>query len=189
MATAQISKTLTGDSLYQQRARLALPILVRQAYAAEPITYGDLASELGMPNPRNLNYVLGSIGQSMIAIGKKWKSEVPPIQCLVVNKSTGLPGEGISEFFGSLAEYGKLPRKQRRQIVDAELTKVYSYPRWLDVLRFYNLPPADQNFAKLVEQAQRFQAGGEGDAHKAMKDYIAKHPEAIGLRSRKTTST
>ncbi len=52
-----------------------------------------------MPNPRNLNYVLGSIGQSLERLSKAWKTKVPPIQCLVVNKSTGLPpfgGGGIA---------------------------------------------------------------------------------------------
>ncbi len=65
MNTAQISEPLIGDKLYQKRARLTLPLLVRQAKAEEPITYENLASELGMPNPRNLNYVLGSIGKAL----------------------------------------------------------------------------------------------------------------------------
>lgn len=58
--TAAISKNIQGDKLYQQRAREALPLLVRQASACETIYYQELADEMGMPNPRNLNYVLGS---------------------------------------------------------------------------------------------------------------------------------
>ena len=95
MSTAKISAPISGDKLYQERARAALPLLVRQAQAGAPIFYSDLAEELGMPNPRNLNYVLGSIGQSMELLSKSWKEKVPPIQCLVINKATGLPGEGI----------------------------------------------------------------------------------------------
>jgi len=62
MSTAKISAPISGEKLYQERARAALPLLVRQAQAGAPIFYSDLADELGMPNPRNLNYVLGSIG-------------------------------------------------------------------------------------------------------------------------------
>ena len=52
MNTAQISEPLIGDKLYQKRARLTLPLLVRQVQAEERITYENLASELGMPNPK-----------------------------------------------------------------------------------------------------------------------------------------
>jgi hypothetical protein len=180
MATARISESLTGDKLYQRRAREALPLLVRQAYAGEPITYENLAAELGMPNPRNLNYVLVSVGQSMIAVGKHWQIEVPPIQCLVINKNSGLPGEGISEFFGTLADYRKLSKRQRRQVVDAELAKIYGFSRWAEVLEFFGLSPTAPDFHVLVDQA-RERRGGESEAHKALKAYIAKYPQVVGL--------
>lgn len=98
MATAKISSPISGDKLYQERARAALPILARQAKAGSTLFYSDLAQELGMPNPRNLNYVLGSIGQTLEHLSKQWKKKIPPIQALVVNKSTGLPGEGVGWF-------------------------------------------------------------------------------------------
>jgi alkylated DNA nucleotide flippase Atl1 len=52
------SNILNGEKLYQKRAKTALPYLVRQAKAGQKIYYSDLAKEIGMPNPRNLNYVL-----------------------------------------------------------------------------------------------------------------------------------
>jgi hypothetical protein len=55
-----MAKNIFGYELYQRRARVAFPILVRQADAKEPITYEALAAELGMPNPRNLNFVLAN---------------------------------------------------------------------------------------------------------------------------------
>jgi len=181
MATAKISQPLTGDKLYQRRAREALPLLVRQASAAEPITYENLAAELGIPNPRNLNYVLGSIGQSMIIAADELGLDVPPIQCLVINKATGLPGEGISEFFGSLADYTALSRKQRRQVVDAELARIYAFSRWADVLRFYGLEPSAPVSRRLVEEARGGRRGGESEAHKKLKAYVADNPQTVGL--------
>ena len=72
METGEVAKSIEGEKLYQKRARKALPILVRQALAHQPIFYSDLANELDMPNPRNLNYVLGSIGQTLQEISDEW---------------------------------------------------------------------------------------------------------------------
>ena len=117
MSTAKIVEPMSGDKLYQVRARAALPLLVRQAEAGIPIFYSNLAEELGIPNPRNLNFVLGSIGQTMERLSKAWNIKVPLIQCLVVNKTTGLPGEGIGWFLVKKEDYAKLPLRQQRAIV------------------------------------------------------------------------
>ena len=66
---------LSGEKLYQARARAALPLLVRQATQAHNATifYSDLAAELGMANERNLNYVLGYIGDALEQLSKQWR--------------------------------------------------------------------------------------------------------------------
>ena len=83
-----------GAKTYQQRARTALPILVRQAKARQTIFYGELAHEMGVPNPRTLNHPLGSIGRALQDLERRWGRQVPPIQALVINKSSGCPGQG-----------------------------------------------------------------------------------------------
>ncbi len=181
MSTAKISAPISGDKLYQERARAALPLLVRQAKAGMPIFYSDLAGELGMPNPRNLNYVLGSIGQSMELLSKSWKAKVPPIQCLVVNRATGLPGEGIGWFLVKKDDFKSLPLRQKRAIVDAELRHIFAYPRWAEVLEFFSLAEVRYDFSALVSSASGGFGGGEGEGHKALKLFVAKHPEIVGL--------
>ncbi|TLS17956.1 MAG: hypothetical protein FDZ72_11640 [Betaproteobacteria bacterium] len=179
--TAKIASPLTGNKLYQERARVALPLLVRQAVAAKPIFYSALAEELGMPNPRNLNYVLGCIGQAMVRLSKQWKDRIPPIQCLVVNKATGLPGEGIGWFLISKEDFGKLPLRRRREIVQAELQHIYAYPYWDDVLAELELEPASTDFTTQIAAASGGRGGGEGPAHQRLKDFVAKNPTVIGL--------
>lgn len=169
-STAEIASPLEGDKLYQKRARAAFPLLVRQAEAAMPIFYSSLAKELSIPNPRNLNYVLGSIGQAIVRVSKKWKTEVPPIQCLVVNKATGLPGEGIGWFLVAKEDFGKLPLRRRREIVQTELQHIYAYPHWGDVLAELGLDPAETDFRNEVSEAARGFGGGESDAHRCLKD-------------------
>lgn len=170
-----------GEKMYQKRARKALPLLVRQAKAEQPILYSDLADELEMPNPRNLNYPLGAIGNELIALSQEWGVEVPPLQALVINKHSGLPGEGISFFAPDAAAYEEASTKQRRAIVDRMLGKVYEFDRWDEVLRQFKLEPAESK-ERLIEQAARgFGRGGESEQHRSLKEFVAEHPESVGL--------
>ncbi|MCE0915643.1 hypothetical protein [Pseudomonas sp. NMI760_13] len=183
MSTAKISAPISGDKAYQIRARAALPILVRQAEAGVPISYSDLAEELGMPNPRNLNYVLGSIGQSLEGLSKIWKVKVPPLQCLVINKNTGLPGEGIGWFLVKKEDFSALPLRQKRVIVEAELAHVFSFSRWDMVLKALSLEPVTCDFSPVLKEASRGYGSGESGEHKALKEYVACNPQVIGLSS------
>lgn len=177
MSTATVSEPISGDKAYQVRARAALPLLVRQAEASAPLFYSDLAEELGMSNPRNLNYVLGSIGQSLERLSKAWKSKVPPIQCLVVNKSTGLPGEGIGWFLVKKADFATLPLRQKRAIVEAELQHVFSYPRWHEVLEALGLEPTTFDFTAFVNKARGGFGGGESKNTRLSKSMSLKTQE------------
>jgi hypothetical protein len=179
-ATARIAFHIDGDKPYQQHARKALPLLVRQAQSGEPITYGDLAEELGIPNPRNLNFVLGSIGRSLEGLSKKWKEKVPPIQCLVVRKASGLPGEGIGWFITNRNAFQRMSRSEKREVVKAELSKIFSYTSWRDVLKALSLPYLTPSLELMNATAAKY-GGGEGRDHKRLKAYVAAHPAVIGL--------
>jgi hypothetical protein len=179
--TAKIAQPISGAKLYQERARRALPLLVRQAQAQTKIYYSDLALELEMPNPRNLNYVLGSIGQALQLLSAEWGEYVPPLQCLVINKNTELPGEGVGWFITGLEDFRKLSRKQQRELVNAELLKVFTYPKWLEVLTSLGLKPVSIDYSGLLAKAAAFRGGGESEEHKRLKFYVAQHPEVINL--------
>ena len=175
--------SLHGNKLYEQRARAALPIIVRQAKAGQPMRYGELAHELGMPNPRNLNYVLGAIGNSMLDLGERWGVKVPPIQALVVNKDTHLPGEGIGWFAPDAAQFREASPRQQKRIVDAMLSEVFMYPQWDEVLEAYGLEPLAPPATTLppIEEVAPRGGVGEGEAHLKLKEAIAAHPEWLGL--------
>ena len=182
--TAQIANSdlLGGDKLYLQRARLALPYLVRQAKAGQTIYYSDLAEEIGIPNPRNLNHVLGSIGNTLIDLSKRTKIEIPPIQCLVINKRQELPGEGIGWFI-SLTDFSKLNKTQKQKVVAAQLTKIYTFQRWDWVLKQLALEPILTNLDDELEEAKKIGGGGESELHKKFKEFISKNPSVLGLNS------
>jgi len=183
MGTAKIAAPISGDKLYQTRARKVLPILVRQAEAGTVIYYSTLADEIGIPNPRNLNYVLGSIGTTMENLSKAWKIKVPPIQCLVVNKNTGLPGEGVGWFLIKKEDFSSLSKKKQRDIVNAELNHIFSYRQWQKVLSALSLKPIKTDFSEKIKKASSSggRSGGESDEHKRLKEYVSKNPAAVGL--------
>ena len=178
--TPAIAKDIFGDALYQRRARVALPILIRQAEAHQRINYEDLAEEISM-RPRNLNYVLGSVGTTLIDLGRKWGEAIPEIQCLVVNKATGLPGRGVDSFLVSPGSTSKLNRKQKEALVNVVLGNVFAYPKWRRVLNTFKLAPVESRARSLVQAAREGHGSGESQEHRWLKNYIAANPASVGL--------
>ena len=183
--TALKTKNMFGGDLYQVRARKALPILVRQALSRNPIFYEALAAELGMSNPRNLNFVLGSIGTTLNELsGQPGWSGIPQIQSLVINKQRQLPGEGFETFLATrMGEYQRLSLPERRAYLNAYWQDVYAYSRWHDVLAAFDLVPSTDDIAKLIETAKtgKGAGGGEGEEHRRLKEHVAAKPGTVGL--------
>lgn len=73
---------------HRARARAAWPMLARRANRGEnPFTYGELCQSLGLHH-RAAQWFLGVI-QRFCRINR-----LPPLQALVVNKQTRIPGSG-----------------------------------------------------------------------------------------------
>jgi hypothetical protein len=182
--TPEIAQSIEGDKLYQERAKRAFPLLVRQALSHQPIFYESLAEELEMPNPRSLNFVLGSIGKTIEKLSCEWSEEIPPIQCLVINKQTELPGDGVFGFLAPNQDVKSFSRRQKRDLVNAVLQKVFFYPRWFDVLDHFLLPHPTSDFTRLVRAASVGRGGGESEAHRNFKEWVATQPQVLGLSDR-----
>jgi hypothetical protein len=180
--TAKIANSdlLNGEKLYLERARITLPYIVRQAKAGQTIYYSDLAAEVGIPNPRNLNYVLGSIGNALINLGKSTKTEIPPIQCLVINKREELPGEGVGWFISPI-NFGKLNKTQKQKVVAAQLTNIFAFQDWDWVLEELGIEPIAANLDEEIKSAKGRKGGGESEQHKKFKVFISKNPSVLGL--------
>ena len=134
-----------------------------------------------MPNPRNLNYVLGFIGEALVELGHKWRIPVPPIQCIVINKITGLPGEGFYDIFPEARKYKKSTNKEKKDIVKQYLRDVFYFDQWHEVLDEFGLAPYLKNFS--IENSKIFGYGGGGESkeHKEFKEFVSKNPQLIGL--------
>jgi len=174
---------LRGNKLFQERAREALPLLVRQAKAEQPICYSDLAEELSMPNPRNLDHVLGYIGEALQELGERWKCTIPPIQSLVVGKYTRVPGEGFWGIVKDRKVFANSSLKQKRLVVQQMLQEIYHFDQWDEVLREYGLRPLKNQWTRIPREVFRSRYGGSGESeeHKRLKEYISRSPLVLGL--------
>ncbi|BAY36454.1 hypothetical protein NIES2111_07810 [Nostoc sp. NIES-2111] len=182
METAQKAKSfLHGNELYQERARQALPILVKKATAKETILYSELAEELKM-RARNLNYVLGSIGNTLEELSQEKGYEIPLINILVFNKRTGLPGAGVDKFIPK-EKFSRLSYEEKLSIVNVLLEEVYTYPHWNKVLAHLNLSPQPMAGNSILFEAIQRRQGQEGESefHKYLKSYICSNPDVVGL--------
>ena len=184
MEKSAIQELMSGSELYQERARQALPILVRLAQARSRITYKDLAQELGMPNPRNLNYVLGCIGFALQELSAVQHKEIPLINVLVFNKITGQPGEGVRTLLKE--KFHALSEQDQNAALEFINQTIYDYPDWPQVLAYFGLkplPPLDYS-AQLATNKGRKYGTGESPAHKQFKEFIRNNPQILGLPKR-----
>lgn len=170
-----------GPKLYQRRAEVALPLLVRQAQAHEPIPYQALAREMGMKNPRNLNYVLGSVGHTLRLLEQRTGWKIPPIQTIVVNKHTDMPGSG-GQWFAMGDKYATFDTATRRLRVEQRHQETFAYAEWPKVLSELNLTPVDLSFEMVFTAAAASgRGGGESERHKALKEEVRLNPHLAGF--------
>lgn len=188
--------SLRGDEWSKKTARKVLPLLVAYAHAARPITYGELSRETTQRKwshdvmPLAYRYVAGAIGFSLEETEEEWDEPIPPINALIVNDNTGLPGKGVDTFLKAyLRQTGskvKLTAAQRQSIIEEIHKDIYNYSNWGKLLSHYNLkkPPKLRNGGKKKKQTSyNWSNEGESQEHKNLKRYIATHPESIGLPS------
>lgn len=182
--TAAVAKfgLLGGDKLYQVRARATLPYLVRYAKAGRTVYYSDLAKELNIPNARSFNFILGAIGNVLLDIAHSpgWQ-KIPPIQCIVISKSTELPGDGVGWFISDLKDFNKLSKKQKKNRVQKQLEEIFAYQDWDLVLNYLSLDPLELDLEEKLEKAKSMRGGGESESHRKFKEFVSKNPGSIGL--------
>jgi len=158
-------------------------ILVRQAGLQQPMTYGEVADELGVHH-RGIDKIAWYLGLTLDALGKTrdWRSCPPPqLQALIVNKTTRIPGDGIDGFMSDSWKKAKtIDRK--RAILKAVFVELAQYKYWIDVADAIGADGAPADLSDLVDAATNAKKrGGEGPEHKALKEHIAANPVLVGL--------
>jgi hypothetical protein len=168
-----------GNMTSQLQAARILPVLVRLATTRRTATYKEIADEVGIF--WRIGYQLGLIGGELERIAARWGKQIPPIECLAVNGITKMPSDGVAWFVGK-EKYLAMSDPQKRIHINGILEEVFSYQRWHEVLAECGLQPAGMSVPSgKPEKVDKYGRCGEGPAHKALKQYVASHPELFGV--------
>lgn len=180
----------SGERWTDLTARLMLPILAERAMSGETITYGEMDATLAQRyrrhsvHPAAYGRPAGKIGDVILKVSDELGAHIPPLNLILVNKATGLPGEGADYY---LSQYvsgrrsRKVSRNDRDALAAAGVEKVKNYPSWERVLRHLGLAgieraePKDNKPIKRPPMPRGW--GGEGEAHKSLKEWVAAHPK------------
>jgi hypothetical protein len=140
--------------------------------------------------PVAYRYPAGAIGYALEVTEKEWGEPIPPINALVVNDSTELPGKGVDYFLRNylsrINRPRKLTREQRQSIVEEIHKDIFNYTGWRSLLRHYGLhePPRLGRVVRNGEiKKKKYKWGGEAESeeHKQLKTYVSEHPEVVEL--------
>jgi hypothetical protein len=191
-----IPEAMKGDEWSPAMARRIMPLLVSYAEACKSVTYGQLSQEVIRRKwghyvmPVAYRYPAGAIGYAIEKTEAEWGEPIPPINALVVNEVTGLPGKGIDFFLKNylgLVKRQKSVTKDQRQSVIEEIHKdIFNYAGWRKLLHHYGLadpPPLieKREIKKTLGKQYNWSGEAESEAHKRLKTYISQHPESIEL--------
>lgn len=160
-----------------------LPILIRQSTTGKPLTYGDVARELGVHH-RAVHHIAGYIGYTLSAVGARrgWtRRRPPPIHALIVNEITQLPGQGIDGFLSKPYQDAR-SNQEKRALLEAVYHDARRYVHWPELCALLKVPLEEGALASAVEKARRAKGrGGEGPHHLALKTYVSQNPQVVGL--------
>lgn len=180
---ADIREWLDRGDKSSARMTQLLPILIRQARLELPITYGDVARELGVHH-RAVHHIAGYIGFTLATVAERrgWtKRRPPPLHALIVNDITKLPGTGIDGFLSELYQRAA-SKPEKRAVLKAIYADASTYSHWSELCTLLDIPCDDDALAPAVEKARRSQGrGGEGPHHLALKTYVSENPQVVGL--------
>lgn len=191
---------LNRDRWTERTALAALPLLVWCAKNGKTITYGQLDQEIvnrGLGHhvmAVQYGYPAGAVGSALIETEEEWGSVITPLNVIVVNAKDRLPGKGVNYYLERYYEpdqtIQEMSPKEKKAIIEEIQADVFAYEYWDDILEEYDLEPIDQDIEfpdrdeeDIIDPPKRsgWSSEPESQEHKSLKEYIAKHPEKIGL--------
>ncbi|MFX0195966.1 MAG: hypothetical protein ACFFCW_07575 [Candidatus Hodarchaeota archaeon] len=190
-----LPESLQGVAWTPSIARKLLPLLVSYAEACQPVTYGELSKEAVQRKwshlviPVAYRYPAGAIGYAIEKTEEEWQKPIPPINAIVINEHTRMPGKGVDYFLKTyLRQTGskrRLTKHQRESIVEEIHKDVFNYSGWRDLLQYYGLsePPELQQPLINLKPKRKYKWSGEAEseAHKKLKQFVANNPWVVDL--------
>lgn len=193
-----LPEALLGDTWTKYTARTVLPLIVWCAKNGKTITYGRLDREIverGWGHhvmAVQYGHPAGTIGDALIETEEEWEDSIPPLNALIVNQATQLPGDGVNWYLERYAEPEKhvdsMSLDEKRAIVEEIHADIFSYEYWDDLLEEYDMEPLDEGLnedAQDDEVSKPSRGGwsgeGESEEHNNLKNFVANNPDVVGL--------
>lgn len=182
--THNIIDSVIPQARSRELVRIAIPVLVRWAkLGLTDKTYGDLIKEVWHTNTSSyIGSLLGNIEVVMRELRNiTGKQDIPSLNALCKKPKVGIPSDGFDFVYPN---YSKLSLPEKRVFVAGINNKAVEYKHWDWVLNELDLKPAviftDEELLGISKPI--YGGGGEGKEHKALKEYVAAHPETIGIK-------
>ena len=178
-----------GSTWTDDRARLALPILLVTAKAARVLTYQELDRQIARaygvavtPVVAGYGKVLEIVGGSLNLLSAEWGTEIPPLTIVVLNKDSGEPGSGVDNFlrrYVARSSAEQVTPNNRREMIKRATDAVHNDTRWDEVAAYFGsaLPMMGDESQPIPLVKPPTRLGPESAAHLALKNHIAGHPE------------
>ena len=193
-----LPEALLGDTWTKYTARTVLPLIVWCAKNGKTITYGRLDKEIVERSwghhvmAVKYGHPAGTIGDALIETEEEWEDAIPPLNALIVNQTTHLPGDGVNWYLERYAEPEKhvnsMSLDEKRAIVEEIHADIFSYEYWDDLLEEYDMEPLDEGLSKDAQddEVSRSSSGGwsgegESEEHNNLKEFVADNPDVVGL--------
>lgn len=159
------------------------PVLIYWAKTGQTHhTYGDLSAAINRPKFHRFGHALAMLQDVIDELSASSNRNIPTLNSLLRNKNKGIPSDGFNYVS---KKYNKLDLAGKKIFIEGLNSRAIKYPYWDWVLAQLELSPyspfTDKDTAAIKSSAYKY-CGGEGKAHKELKEYIYNHPNAIGLK-------
>lgn len=161
-----------------QLAKQMLPVLISWAQEKRsPQYYGTLSKAIGH-NTARIGRQLYVIAKIIRALSSASHKDVPLLNALVINQNSKRPSDGLGDVIDGYYEWDEDRKIQEAKKLNA---KAYAYKDWPWVLKALGLLPYNVSVEDSIRKGKYKQGGSEGPYHKALKEYILKHPKEFDV--------
>ena len=128
---------MKSGELAEQSKRILALLVSRSASAGLTITYSEVAKKIGI-HVCNLKHPMDHLSRTLQAYAASQGLEIPPLQVLVVNGKTGLPGPGaaahiLPPYAKKGEQYDTANAARQREISNAVYAAISRFPNWEQV--------------------------------------------------------